>query len=104
LENLHIITDTGNPEKTGTLVKKVLDFVSCHIPLIQEVQQNTRIDGPAAPTHHQAIKRGKAHAGGDALAPLHGAHAGAIAEMGDNHPSFGAIAKKSGQRAGDVRV
>ena len=52
-----------------------------------QVQHHAGIERAAARAHQQAVERGEAHGRVDAAAVPHGAHAGAIAEMGDDDPA-----------------
>jgi hypothetical protein len=65
----------------------VLDLIDRHALVLKKVQHHPGIKraGPAA--HHQAIKGGKAHTGGNALPFFHGAHAGPVVEVRDNYPA-----------------
>ena len=49
-----------------------------------QVDHGARIERTAARAHHQAVERGKAHGRGHAVQILHGAQAGAAAQVGDD--------------------
>ena len=72
--------------------------------VLEQMQNHTGIDGPAPPSHDQTMQRRKAHAGGNAVPCLHGAHAGAVSKMGDHDPPIGARSEMIRQHAGDILV
>jgi hypothetical protein len=65
--------------------------------MLQKVEDDARVERAGASPHRQAVDRGETHRGGDALSPINGAHAGAVAEMGDDQLPFGAIGHHLGQ-------
>jgi hypothetical protein len=52
-----------------------------HAFLLHQIEHDSRVETAAAPAHDQSIERRESHRRGDALALLHGAHAGAATEV-----------------------
>ena len=76
-----------------------------HALLLYQVENDARIEVAAAAAHRQAIECGEAHGRCDAFAPVHRAHAGAAAEMGDDHATIGCCRTKDVRKdAGDVFI
>src|ERR1035437_8089546 len=76
-----------------------------HTFLLYQVENDARVEVAAAASHWQAIECGEAHGRCDALAPVHRAHAGAAAEMGDHHATISFRRTKDIRKnAGDVFI
>ncbi len=71
------------------MVKQVAYGPRRHAVLLDQIEDNPRIQVAAPAAHREAVKRGEAHGRGHALAPVYRAHAGSAAEMGDNDATLG---------------
>ena len=103
-EFAHVRGDPGDAEQARLLVEQAGQCMTVHALLLDQVEQHARIQIAAARAHHQAVEGGEAHARGDAPALPHGAHAGAVAQMEDDHPAVGGLAQMLGQDLGDVFI
>ena len=68
------------------MIKEILDAVGIHAALTQEVKDHPGIERAATRAHREAVERGEAHRGVDALAVAHRAKAGPGAKMGGDDP------------------
>src|SRR5664279_2647356 len=76
-----------------------------HTFLLDQVENDARIEVAATATHWQAIECGEAHGRCHTLASVHRTHAGAAAEMGDHHATIRFCRTKDIRKnAGDVFI
>ena len=79
---------------------------TCALPIsffLYQVENDARIEVAATATHRKAIERSEAHGRRHAFAPVHRAHAGAAAEVGDSYAAIGGFRTKDIRKdAGDV--
>ena len=102
---LHVVAEAGNAKQPRRLIKQVADGGGRHFLLFHQIEHDAGVEAATAPAHDQPVKGGESHRGRDALALLHGAHAGAAAEMGDHHASLrDRQADNMRQYTGDVFV
>ena len=71
------------------MIEQVAYGLRRHALLLDQVENDARIEVAARRAHWQAIECGEAHGRCHALAPVHRAHAGAAAEMGDHDATVG---------------
>ena len=87
------------------MIEQVAYGLRRHALLLDQVEDNARIQVAAPGAHHKTIERGEAHGRCHALAPMHRAHAGAAAEMGDNDATIGRDRPEDiGKHTGDILV
>ena len=72
--------------------------------LFNQINQHAGIEGTGASAHRQPFHGGEAHGAGGALAIVHGAHAGPIAEMRDDHATGRRGAHEVRQIAGNELI
>jgi len=60
-EIAHIIADAGEALETAIAVQEFLNRFDRHLPLCQEIEQDTGIDLTAARAHGQPVERGEPH-------------------------------------------
>ena len=94
----------GNTEKAGLVVKRAAHFFQRKSFDLHQVEQSAGIERARAGAHHQAVKRGKAHRGGDAFQVLHSAQAGPAAEVRNNGAASCQITMALGQSVAHVVV
>ena len=86
----HVVADAGDAQQSGFLIEQMADLRSVHAVVIEQVEDDPGIEGP----HRVPMTRPSR-----ALKPMvvamlrrrHGAHAGAVAEMGDDDLAVRAI-------------
>lgn len=86
------------------LVDQVFDRLGVHPLVLQQIEDDARVERPCACPHRQSVHCGEAHRGGDAAPAIDRAHAGAIAEMGDYELPIAAIGRYFGQCRHDVFI
>lgn len=75
-----------NPDFSG-----ISFSTSVHALVLQQIENDAGVERTRPRSHHQSVHRAKSHRRGDAAPVLDRAHAGAIAEMGDDQPAAGII-------------
>src|SRR5450759_4861516 len=70
------------------MIQQVAYRLRRHTFFLDQVENDARIEVAATAAHWKAIECSKAHGRCDALAPVHRAHAGAAAEMGDHNATI----------------
>ena len=68
-----------------------------HPIVLEQIKNNAGIERARARSHGQPVHGGKAHCCGDTAAFLNCAHAGTVAEMGDDNPAVGGISRLLGR-------
>ena len=86
------------------MVDQLLDRFNVHTLMLQQVQNDAGIERAGARSHGQAVDGGEPHGAGDAAAVLDRAHAGAVAEMGDDEPVPRPPLEHVGQNGNNVLV
>src|ERR1019366_6903065 len=87
------------------MIQQVAYRLRRHTFLLDQVENDARIEVAATAAHWQAIECGEAHGRCHTLAPVHRAHAGAAAEMGDHHATIRFCRTKDIRKnAGDVFI
>ena len=101
----HVIANARNAEQPGGMIQQVAYRLRRHTFFLDQVENDARIEVAATAAHWKAIECGEAHGRCDALAPVHRAHAGAAAEMGDHNATIRFCRTKDVRKdAGDVFV
>src|ERR1039458_6512901 len=87
------------------MIQQVAYRLRRHTFFLDQVENDARIEVAATAAHWKAIECSKAHGRCDALAPVHRAHAGAAAEMGDHNATISFCRTKDIRKdAGDVFI
>src|SRR6266704_1728018 len=87
------------------MVKQIADLLCGHPALLDQVENDARVQVAATAAHRKAIECGKPHGRCHALALIHRAHAGAATEMGDDDAAIGRErAEYIWKDAGDVFI
>ena len=80
-QGAHVVADTGDPKQAALAVQNVRDPLKIVIDASGEIVVKVRIDVAAARSHHEALQRGQAHRGIDAMAFPDRAGAAPVTEM-----------------------
>ena len=86
------------------MVEQVAHLFERELLDLHQVQQRAGVECAGARAHHQAVERGKAHRGGDALEVAHRAQAGAAAQVRDDGAPARGVAVAFGQRGRHERI
>src|ERR1022692_395429 len=87
------------------MIQQVAYRLRRHTLFLDQVENDARIEVAATAAHWKAIECGEAHGRRHALAPVHRAHAGAAAEMGDHNATVSFDRSKDIRKdAGDVFI
>ena len=83
-----VLADPRESQQAAFVVQQVLDLLRRISPFPQQREDHRRIDVAAAGSHDQPLEGGHAHAGLGRGAELHGAGAGAVAEVAGDQPQL----------------
>ena len=87
------------------MIQQVAYRLRRHTLFLDQVENDARIEVAATAAHWKAIECSKAHGRCHALSPVHRAHAGAAAEMGDHNATISFCRTEDVRKdAGDVFV
>ncbi len=104
-QGAHVVAESGEAEKAGFLVYKLVETVDIVAVLLADEEEDCRVDASGAGAHDEALERGEAHGGVNALAVQNGGAAGTVTEVGrDEADFFGLLAQNLGGLAGHEAV
>ena len=83
-QGAHVVRKTGEAEKARFLVYKLVEAVDIVTVLLADEEEDGRVKGAGAGAHDEALERGEAHGGVNALAVQNGGAAGTVTEVGGN--------------------
>ena len=93
-QGAHVVRKTGEAEKARFLVYKLVETVDIVTVLLADEEEDGRVKGAGAGAHDEALERGEAHGGVNALAVQNGGAAGTVTEVSGNEAGFfGLLAK-----------
>src|SRR5260370_16100465 len=100
----HVAGQCRDAEQSGFLVDQVFDGLGFHPLVLKEIKNDAGIERAGARSHRKAVDGRKPHGAGKASPVVDGAHAGAVAEMGDDELAVYAVRRDLRQRRDDVFV
>ena len=100
----HVVADARDPEQPRLLVEHRLDLFGAEPEVLKEIEDDTGVERSGPCSHAEAVEGREAERTVHALAVLHRAHAGAAAEMRDDHAAAGDLRRFLRQHRGDVLV
>src|SRR5699024_290590 len=74
----------AHAQQAGLLVEDVQNLIDRLVLFVADVLYNRRVDVAGAGTHDEALQRGQAHRGVDALAADRGGNGSAVADVADD--------------------
>ena len=104
-QGAHVVRKSGEAEQTGFLVYELVEAVDIVTVLLADEEEHCRVDASGAGAHDEALERGEAHGGINALAVQNGGAAGTVTEVSGNEAAvFRLFAENLGGFAGHEAV
>ena len=104
-QGAHVVRESGEAEQARFLVHELVETVDIVTVLLADEEEDGRVKGAGAGAHDEALERGEAHGGVNALAVQNGGAAGTVTEMSSNEAAvFRLLAENLGGLAGHEAV
>ena len=104
-QGAHVVRKSGEAEEARFLVHELVEAVDIVTVLLADEEEDGRVKGAGAGAHDEALERGEAHGGVNALAVQNGGAAGTVTEVGrDEAAVFRFFAQDLGGLAGHEAV
>ena len=104
-QGAHVVRKSGEAEQARFLVHELVETVDIVTVLLADEEEDGRVKGAGAGAHDEALERGEAHGGINALAVQNGGAAGTVTEVSGNEAAvFRLFAENLGGFAGHEAV
>ena len=104
-QGAHVVRESGEAEEARFLVHELVEAVDIVTVFFADEEEDGRVKGAGAGAHDEALERGEAHGGVNALAVQNGGAAGTVTEVGGNEAAvFRLFAENLGGFAGHEAV
>ena len=104
-QGAHVVRKSGEAEEARFLVHELVEAIDIVAVFFADEEEDGRVKGAGAGAHDEALERGEAHGGINALAVQNGGAAGTVTEVGrDEAAVFRLFAENLGGFAGHETV
>lgn len=104
-QGAHVVRESGEAEQARFLVHELVEAVNVVAVFFADEEEDGRVKGAGAGAHDEALERGEAHGGVNALAVQNGGAAGTVTEVSrDEAAVFRLFAENLGGFAGHKAV